>query len=101
MNGMQEFMKRYVVPENAVGKVIRSIHNTIGALNHRKFGKNRRGTVMVTGVSGDRRSDGTFEIVITFCTRRSWVGACDGKRFQMYAFTDFRKPFRMMRILQS
>jgi hypothetical protein len=99
---MNEFKKRYVVSE-AIGRA--SLWRTvkmIGTFNRRKFGRNRRGMVMIERCDGFERSDGLWEITIVFSKGRSpffrmksWTpNGWAGRRWQMYEFTDFRKLIR-------
>lgn len=99
---MRTLEKRYVVSVEIEQQIRSAIRKYSGTFNRQKFGRHRRGKVMIRGVNFRCIGDGTLEIVVSFYTGTlSYIRFCGGKRFKTHEFSDFRKLLRMLAIADT
>ncbi len=79
------------VPDDRIGRFIRKAANAIGRLNSRKFGRHRRGRLILSRVDGDRPP-----LSDSVRVRLVFRNACRGYS-KLYKFDDFGRLLKFAR----
>jgi len=89
--------KRFTIPAPAWPLAASRISGCVGCVNRRKFGRHRRGTVLLVGAAFFRKGDDTMECLLQFLPGSSSRMHVRGQWFQVYKVADFRWLLRRLR----
>lgn len=88
---MQTFTKRFT--HSNMKTAVAIVNRYVGTLNNRKFGRNRRGTVMLTGARFSV-DEGQVHVLMDFAVKAGIPGL---RGVHIYEFTDFDKLMRKVK----